>query len=119
MHNEEENFRFVYSITNRTCKETIKDFLSKMLSEAPVPVNQIICVADNHSAHKSHMVRDYCNERGLELYFLPPMSSPLNPIEKVWSIFKRLFSKHIAGITVKIDLPALENHIRIVLELVE
>ena len=89
---EEENFRFVYSVVQRTCKEVVTDFMSKLIAKAPVPASQIIVVADNHSAHHSRMVRDYCAANNLEILFLPPYSSTLSCVERVWSIFKRSFA---------------------------
>ena len=49
-----------------------------------------IVVLDNLSAHKSRAVRDLIESAGAELWFLPPYSPDLNPIEKMWSKVKSI-----------------------------
>ena len=49
-----------------------------------------IVVLDNLSAHKSKEVRDLIESVGAELWFLPPYSPDLNPIEKMWSKIKAI-----------------------------
>ena len=45
------------------------------------------------------MVTDYANEQGLHFCFLPPVSSTLNPIERVWAILKSIHKKRLAQVT--------------------
>lgn len=47
-----------------------------------------IVVADNLAAHKANRVADALAERGVEIWFLPPYSPDLNPIERMWSKVK-------------------------------
>jgi transposase len=42
-------------------------------------------VLDNLSSHKNQEIRDLIESVGAELWFLPPYSPDLNPIEKMWS----------------------------------
>jgi transposase len=49
-----------------------------------------IVVMDNLPAHKRPMVRSIIEEAGCELWFLPPYSPDLNPIEMMWSKVKQL-----------------------------
>jgi transposase len=49
-----------------------------------------VVVMDNLSAHKVAGVRAAVEARGAELWFLPPYSPDLNPIEKAWSKVKGL-----------------------------
>jgi transposase len=49
-----------------------------------------IVVLDNLSAHKNQEVRDLIESVGAELWFLPPYSPDLNPIEKMWSKIKAM-----------------------------
>jgi transposase len=49
-----------------------------------------IVVMDNLSAHKNQKVRDLIESAGAELWFLPPYSPDLNPIEKMWSKIKAI-----------------------------
>ena len=47
-----------------------------------------IVVMDNLSSHKSSEVRAMIEAAGAELWYLPPYSPDLNPIEKMWSKVK-------------------------------
>jgi len=49
-----------------------------------------IVVLDNLSAHKNKRVREMIESVGAELWFLPPYSPDLNPIEKMWSKIKAI-----------------------------
>lgn len=46
-------------------------------------------VLDNHRAHYSVKLKDFLEEQGVELLFLPPASSQYNPIETIWAVVKR------------------------------
>lgn len=48
-----------------------------------------IVVLDNLSAHKNIELRNLIESVGAELWFLPPYSPDLNPIEKMWSKVKQ------------------------------
>ena len=73
------NFRFVYTVTDRTSSVNTKAFFEKLLNELPVEINQMVVVLDNHSAHHSNLITRWANEIGLQLFFLPAYSSKLNP----------------------------------------
>jgi len=47
-----------------------------------------VMVMDNLSAHKGEKVRELIEERGCELYYPPPYSPDLNPIERAFSKMK-------------------------------
>jgi len=49
-----------------------------------------VVVLDNLSAHKNKAVRDLIESVGAELWYLPPYSPDLNPIEKMWSKVKAI-----------------------------
>jgi transposase len=49
-----------------------------------------IIVMDNLPAHKRPMIRRRIESAGCELWFLPPYSPDLNPIEMMWSKIKQL-----------------------------
>lgn len=49
-----------------------------------------IVVMDNLSSHKTPEVRMLIETAGAELWYLPPYSPDLNPIEKMWSKVKEL-----------------------------
>ena len=49
-----------------------------------------VVVMDNLSAHKAPAVREWIENAGAELLYLPPYSPDLNPIEKAWAKLKQL-----------------------------
>jgi transposase len=52
-----------------------------------------IVVADNLGSHKGSRVRQALRKAGIKLFFLPPYSPDLNPIEQLFSKLKRLLRK--------------------------
>lgn len=46
-------------------------------------------ILDNLSSHKSEYVIKLCEDKGVNVMFLPPYSPDLNPIEKLWSKVKQ------------------------------
>jgi transposase len=52
-----------------------------------------IVVADNLGSHKGACVRKLLRAAGIKLFFLPPYSPDLNPIEQMFSKLKRLLRK--------------------------
>jgi len=53
----------------------------------------IVVVVDNLGSHKEARVRRMLRAAGIKLFFLPPYSPDLNPIEQVFSKLKRLLRK--------------------------
>jgi transposase len=52
-----------------------------------------IAVIDNLGSHKGSRVRQMLRTAGIKLFFLPPYSPDLNPIEQVFAKLKRLLRK--------------------------
>jgi transposase len=52
-----------------------------------------IVVLDNLAPHKTHDIAATIEATGAEVWFLPPYSPDLNPIEKMWSKVKQLLRK--------------------------
>lgn len=52
-----------------------------------------IVVMDNLGSHKSQVVRHAIRQAGAKLFFLPPYSPDLNPIEQVFAKLKTLLRK--------------------------
>ena len=48
-----------------------------------------IVLMDNLSVHKSERVRELIEEKGCQLWFLPPYSPDFNPIEEAFSKVSR------------------------------
>ncbi len=56
-----------------------------------------VVVMDNLSSHKSTGVRQAIEAVGADLWYLPPYSPDLNPIEKLWSKVKAWLRRASAG----------------------
>ena len=63
------------------------EFLKRLLHDEQRP---IFLIVDGHPVHRSRAVRQFVEStRGhLELYFLPPYSPEINPVEQVWNYAK-------------------------------
>jgi len=64
--------------------------LGRFLYDEP---NSIV-VMDNASTHMSEAVRHAIESEGAVLLYLPPYSPDLNPIEKMFSVYKRFLSRN-------------------------
>lgn len=52
-----------------------------------------IVILDNLAAHRNPQARQAIEARGATVWFLPPYSPDLNPIEKMWSRIRALLRK--------------------------
>lgn len=68
--------------------ELFDAFTLQVLAPTLRPGDIVVC--DNLSSHKSKAAREAIEARGAELWFLPPYSPDLNPIEMVFSKIKQL-----------------------------
>ena len=62
-----------------------------------------IVVLDNLAPHKSPHAAEHIRQAGAELWFLPPYSPDLNPIEKMWSKVKAHLRRAKARTTQALD----------------
>ena len=46
-------------------------------------------IIDNASFHKGEYIREIIESAGCEIWYLPPYSPDLNPIEQAWTILKK------------------------------
>lgn len=53
-----------------------------------------VLVMDNLAAHKGPRITAACHRRGIRLFYLPPYSPDLNPIEPGWALQKQDVRKH-------------------------
>ena len=51
---------------------------------------QIHIVLDNASAHKNYKLIEYLKTSRIRLHYLPPYSPNLNPIERLWKVFREM-----------------------------
>lgn len=93
-----------YECYRRTNKESVVDFFTKVVSylkKGRITRRNVVIVLDNHSAHKSIVVRELCARHKITLLFTARYSSPLNPIEHIWSAVKSRWKKFLASKTDK------------------
>lgn len=77
-------------------KDSMSKFLYylRTLSKAPT----IHLIMDNGTAHKNRQVEKIASELNIKIHYLPPYSPNLNPIERLWKIFrqKKLYNRFYA-----------------------
>ena len=56
---------------------------------------KVLVVLDNHTIHYSKKLDEVYDQNFKEM-FLPIYSSPLNPIERLWSCMKRIWAKSMS-----------------------
>lgn len=71
--------------------ESFKAYVEQLLVPTLAPGD--IVVMDNLGSHKSRTVRAAIRAAGAKLFFLPPYSPDLNPIEQVFAKLKTLLRK--------------------------
>jgi transposase len=74
--------------SNQAVYET---YIEKVLM--PVLRPGMVLVIDNASFHKSSKIRQLIHSVDCEIFYLPPYSPDLNPIEHFWSAIKTLIRK--------------------------
>lgn len=75
-------------VDGATDKDVFKAYVKHILSPTLKPGD--IVIMDNLSAHKNQEVKDLIESVDAEIWFLPPYSPDLNPIEKMWSKIKAI-----------------------------
>jgi len=78
-------------VDGATTKDIFKAYVEQIL--LPTLKAGDIVVLDNLSAHKNKEIRDFIESVGAEIWFLPPYSPDLNPIEKMWSKIKSILRR--------------------------
>lgn len=73
-------------IDDATSAEVFREYVRHVLAATLRPGD--IVVLDNLAAHKDAEALDLIRVAGAEVWFLPPYSPDLNPIEKMWSKIK-------------------------------
>ena len=68
-------------------KQYLKDILLPQLN------SNSVLVMDNMKSHHAKAVKDLLDSFGVRYIYLPPYSSDLNPIEKLWSKVKAFLRK--------------------------
>jgi transposase len=75
-------------VDGATNKEVFQSYVQHIL--LPTLKTGNIVVMDNLPAHKNKKIKDLIESVGADVWFLPPYSPDLNPIEKMWSKIKAI-----------------------------
>ena len=78
-------------VDGATTKDIFRAYIEHIL--LPTLNRGDVVVLDNLSSHKNQEIRDMIESTGARLWFLPPYSPDLNPIEKMWSKIKAILRK--------------------------
>ena len=75
-------------------KNKAEDFISflRKIRDAN-PEKRIVVILDNFRTHHAKKVRKEAEKLNISLFYLPPYSPDLNPIENVWKSVKRVVSE--------------------------
>jgi len=74
-----------------------EDFIEQLLHHCkPYPEPHSVHVMDNTSFHHSERIREMCRDAGVILFYLPPYSPDLNPIEKFFCRAQSLYQETVA-----------------------
>ena len=88
-----------------------RSYVEQCLAPALTPGD--IVVMDNLASHKVTGIREAIDEVGASVWYLPPYSPDLNPIEKLWSKVKT-WLRRIAARTVQGLIHAVGDALRAV-----
>lgn len=110
------------TVAGRTNKESFLDFLQKLLSYLrlhKIDTDNVVLLADNHSAHRAKIVKEYLREQQVTLHFISSYSSPFNVIEHVWSALKSRFAKDLASMREKYNHEGFDRHLKVICAQIE
>jgi transposase len=80
------------TFSRRNFHEIFKKKIAPFLNRWPLP--RAIVVLDNAKIHMYEELQDLVHATGALLFFLPPYSPDLNPIEVGFSLLKRWLQRH-------------------------
>ena len=80
------------AVEGATDREVFETYVEKVLAPS-LRSGQIVVNGQSLKAHKGERVREFIEERGCELLYLPPYSLDLNPIAETFSKVKGLLRK--------------------------
>jgi len=73
-----------------SCKDL--NFMKKLLAVGSTEGRKMVLITDNAKYHHAKLHREWREEHAdrFVLYFLPPYSPDLNPVELVWKLVRRI-----------------------------
>ena len=100
-----------YDVNTGTDHKTVLTFFRHLCKEWKFSGN-VVLVMDNHPSHDNKALQEYLDKKGISVRFLPPASSPLNPIEEVWAAVKRHFATTILELNGDVNMMSFEQVLR-------
>ena len=72
--------------------QSFHNFMEKLLVVGSTEGRKMVLITDNAKYHHAKLHREWREEHTdrLVLYFLPPYSPDLNPVERVWKLVRRI-----------------------------
>jgi len=77
--------KIVYEQSDKVDEMSIQSFLYRLRKHHPGNYH-VHVIWDNAGYHCSKLVKEFAEELGIILHYLPPYSPNLNPIERLWKI---------------------------------
>ena len=103
--------RMHYTVGSTTNWEEVLAHFESLLLKIIDPSNLVI-VMDNHVSHKYKDVREFLDSKGVTRLYLPPNASYLNPVERMWGMFKSTLSRSLMALNGLTSSDLLDVHIR-------
>ncbi len=85
------------SLANGMKKPRFVSYIFHVL--APALKRRDALVMDNLAAHHALNVQKSLQARGDDIFFLPPYLPDMNPVERLWSVLKRLFRRRFERVS--------------------
>ncbi len=75
--------------------EVFREFLKRIAEAAD---RKILLVVDHCSIHRARIIQEWleANQAPVELYFQPPYSPPVNPVELLWALVQRRVRRELS-----------------------
>ena len=72
--------------------QSFYNFMKKLLAVGSTEGRKMVLITDNAKYHHAKLHREWREEHAdrFVLYFLPPYSPDLNPVERVWKLVRRI-----------------------------
>jgi transposase len=82
-----QGHRFIYQQVDKVNADGVALFLSELRKKNPGK-HLIHVILDNAGYHHDKKIKQFAEDLGIKLHYLPPYSPNLNPIERLWKIMR-------------------------------
>ena len=105
----------LFLLTQTTNSADFHTFVTMIRESLPrsKSTTSIQLILDNHRAHHTNVVREYCSRHNIELTFQPSYSPEFNSIETLWSVVKRRFKQRLVS---EVDVHITQTHFQNLLQ---